>query len=351
MYLFKIINLLVFSLVFYSCSTTFDNAQNKKSNQIITTLAPTTPFESNTIDGVLATVTDQVILLSDLQHAVLVASQGQTRLLASGQLVGGSLTQNHAQQILDTLINQKVLQIKSQELGFDVPDEELTSRIQDFLSQRGFSETELEEQLTKSNKSLEEYRSEFKNELLKQQLIGRVISPMVNVSDDEVKSFYLQQTGGVKQVSAVRLRSLLIKLSENQTAQATELPIVKMLNQKIAEGENFAELVKKYSMEADANVTEGLLPPKPVSNLPSEVRERLVNLKPGQIIGPIVLGRSLFFFEYIGANFSTESDLEKNFASWKNKLQEIKFSERMVEYLKAERSKLKANIRPFEFIR
>ena len=34
---------------------------------------------------------------------------------------------------------------------------------------------------------MEDYRKEFKTEILKQSLIARVISPLVNVSEEEVK--------------------------------------------------------------------------------------------------------------------------------------------------------------------
>jgi peptidyl-prolyl cis-trans isomerase SurA len=334
-----------------ACTSSGNRVHNGNSSQTITSLAPTTPFDSNTIDGVLATVTDQVLLLSDLQQAILVTTNGQTRLLPNGQLIGGTLSTSQAEQILESLINQKVLQIKATELGFDVSDEELSQRIQEFLKQRGFSEADLETQLTKSGKSMKDYRLEFKSEVLKQQLIGRVISPLVNVSDDEVKSFYLQQTGSVKQISTVKLRSLLIRVPENEQDAPLNSALVKGISKKIADGENFVTLVKQFSMASDASTTEGILPPRPISELPAPIKDKLSNLKINQVIGPFVLGSSVFFFQYLGADFIADSDLQKNFGTWKAKLQDIKFNERLSEYLKSERTKLKANIRPFHFNR
>ena len=342
---------MVCSFFLLSACTSTKKRAHSDSSQTITSLAPTTPFDSNTIDGVLATITDQVLLLSDLQQAILVSTNGQTRLLPNGQLIGGSLTTIQADQILDTLINQKILQIKAIELGFDVSEEELSQRIQEFLKQRGFSEADLEAQLVKSGKPMKDYRTEFKNEVLKQQLIGRVISPLVNVSDDEVKSFYLQQTGSVKQISTVKLRSLLIKVPENDENDPLNSALVKAISKKIADGESFVTLVKQFSMASDASTTEGLLPPRPISELPAPIKDKLSNLKMNQVIGPFVIGSSVFFFQYLGADFIADSDLQKNFGTWKAKLQDIKFNERLSEYLKSERTKLKANIRPFHFNR
>ncbi len=336
-----------FSII--SACTSTGKRTHSGNSQTITSLAPKTPFDSNTIDGVLATVTDQVLLLSDLQQAIFITTNGQTRLLPNGQLIGGNFTTHHASQILESLINQKVLQIKAIELGFDVSEEELTQRIQEFLKQRGFSEVDLDAQLTKSGKSMQDYRTEFKSEVLKQQLIGRVISPLVNVSDDEVKSFFLQQTGSVKQVSTIKLRSLLIKVPENDQNAPLNSALVKSISKKIMDGENFVNLVKQFSMASDASTTEGILPPRPISELPAPIKEKLSNLNINQVIGPFVLGSSVFFFQYLGADFIADSDLQKNFGTWKAKLQDIKFNERLSEYLKSERTKLKANIRPFDF--
>ncbi len=307
-----------FSLI--SACTSPGKRTHNGNSQTITSLAPTTPFDSNTIDGVLATVTNQLLLLSDLQQAILVTTNGQTRLTPNGQLIGGTLSTSHASQILESLINQKVLQIKATELGFDVSEEELTQRIQEFLRQRGFSDVVLEAQLEKSGKSMQDYRTEFKSEVLKQQLIGRVISPLVNVSDDEVKSFFLQQTGNVKQVSTIKLRSLLIKVPENDQNDPLNSAIVKSISKKITDGENFVTLVKHYSMASDASTTEGLLPPRPISELPTPIKDKLSNLNINQVIGPFVIANSVFFFQYLGADFIADSDLQKNFGTWKAKL-------------------------------
>ncbi|MES2614707.1 MAG: SurA N-terminal domain-containing protein, partial [Bdellovibrionota bacterium] len=133
-------------------------------------------------------VGDQTILLSDFQHAILAASNGQTQILSSGVLVGGSMAPSQADQILQSIINQTVLQIKAVEVGTDISEAELSERISSFLKQQNYTDFDLQENLKKTGKTMEEYRREFKNEVLKQLLIGRVISPLVTVTEDEVNS-------------------------------------------------------------------------------------------------------------------------------------------------------------------
>jgi len=120
-----------------SCQSSQDSANSHPKN--ITTLAPLSPFDRNTVDGLLVSVADQAILLSDLQHAILATSNGQTQISANGKLPGGTMTAVQANQLLESIINQKVLQIKALELGIDVSDAELSARINDFLKQQNYN--------------------------------------------------------------------------------------------------------------------------------------------------------------------------------------------------------------------
>ncbi len=342
---YKILFTLFFFSLLISCQSNQDSSNLQAKN--VTTLAPLSPFDASTIDGLLVSVSDQAILLSDFQHVILAASNGQTQLLPTGKLMGGTMTPLEGKQLLETFINQKVLQLKALELGMDVSEEDLSQRINDFLKQQNYTEFDLQEQLKKSGKSMEDYRKEFKNEVLKQQLIGRVISPLVTVTEDEVNSFYLQQTGNIKQISAVKLRSLMINVPENFADDSAKLTSVNQVQKSLAKGKDFLELVKKYSMAANAVETEGILPLRSVNELPPQLKEKIANLKINDVVGPLRIGNAVFFFQYLGAQFGSGSSLKANYTSWKNKLLNIKFEERLMGYLKNERSTLRVNMRPF----
>jgi parvulin-like peptidyl-prolyl isomerase len=338
---------LTFSLFFFLAACSSTNTPPPGETKNITSLAPTSSFDPDTIDGVLISVADDVILLSDLQEAILAASEGKTSINASGKLTGAHFSVEKANQILQNLINQKVLSIKASELGLNVTDDELSARINEFLKQQGYTEAQLETQLKHTGKTMAEYRTQFKNEVLKQQVIGRIISPLVNVSNDEVNSYYIQQTKNTKQINSVKLRSLMIQIPQNYRNDPLAYPLIIEIEKKITNGDDFVALVKNYSMAANASVDEGLLSPRPISDLPTQLRAKLTDLKIDEIVGPIFLGDSAFFFQYLGAQLIDGNDLQKNFSFWKNKLLDIKFNERLMDYLKNERTKLKVNERPF----
>jgi hypothetical protein len=63
----------------------------------------------------------------------------------------------------------------------------------------------------------------------------------------------------------------------------------------------------------------------------------------------VTIGSSVFFFQYLGTTLSNESEYEKQKGQWKNMLLETKGTERLAEFVKAERTKTKVEKRDFVF--
>lgn len=311
------------------------------------------PFSQATLDGILVTVGDEVILLSDLQKAVNVASDKQTRLLPQGRLSGGALNPTDANQLLDQLIDQRVLTLKVKEMSLNVGDDELEGEIQTFLKNQNISREKFEELLKAEGESVESHREEFRTQLETQRFIGRMIRPLVTVTDDEVRNFYLQQVKRADTVQKVRLRSLVVQVPEgmSESQRQSKQAIIANVKKEIDSGADFTGLVKLYSESPDALKTEGLLPAKPLKELPAEVRERIKDLKTNSVVGPVTLGSSVFFFQFVSGESDDLSEFGKEKAQWETKLLEIKFRERLSEFVKAERSKTKIVKRAIAFSR
>lgn len=139
----------------------------------------------------------------------------------------------------------------------------------------------------------------------------------------------------------------MINVPENFADDSAKLTSVNQVQKSLAKGKDFLELVKKYSMAANAVETEGILPLRSVNELPPQLKEKIANLKINDVVGPLRIGNAVFFFQYLGAQFGSGSSLKANYTSWKNKLLNIKFEERLMGYLKNERSTLRVNMRPF----
>jgi peptidyl-prolyl cis-trans isomerase SurA len=312
---------------------------------------------ANTLDGIIVTVADEPLLLSELQAAVAGESlrvKGKlTQITPQGRLIGGDLAVEEAELILDQLINQKILTIRIRELGLNVADDELDSELKAYLQSKRISEAQLQEILKAEGQTEDSYREEFRKSIETQRFIGRIIRPLVSVTEDQVRGFYLQKNADKSKTMLAKLRSLMIEIPSglsNEERQAKKR-IIDTVGKEINAGRPFVELVRIYSDAKDAIKTEGLLPPRPMNELPEKLRALLNGKTPPLIVGPIEIGLTFFFFEYLGTEMGDQAQYQKERAKYEEELLDLKFKERLSEYLKNERLKFKVNRRNFNLSR
>ncbi len=312
-----------------------------------------TPLQSGTIDAIIANVGGKILLLSDLQRAVTVASRGQAALLPTGKIQGQSVSSQQVAELFDKLIEQSLLELKVEEMGLEVTESELDQEIAKFLESRNITRGDFLSMLEQEGETEASHRSEFKRQLETQRFIGRAIRPLVSVSDEEVKSFALSQATNDKKPQQTAeekyvLRSLLISGRSSDPQGALK---VKSVQKALNSGSPFEEVVKIYSDAADAQESGGLLEPKLPSTLPPELVKALEGAAEGKVVGPLEIGSTTFFFQLVSREKSSISqtsekiDLEK----WKQRLLEVKFAERLQSYLDAERDKVNVEKRPIRF--
>lgn len=311
-------------------------------------------MNANTIDGVIVTVADEPVLLSELQKAIRLVTGNTTQILPNGKLIGGRLSAKDAQAVLEQLINQKILSIRVRELGLNLGEDELDSELSNFLQSQNISDEKFAEILKAEGETVESHREEFRKQVETQRFIGRVIRPLVSVTDDQIMGYYLQENVGRRQSERIKLRSLMIEIPASLSNEETLMKRknIETIRKEIDSGRPFAELVRLYSDAKDAIKTSGELPARPLNELPEKVRSALVPGKQAPyIIGPVELGSSVFFFEYLSTELGDPKEFERVKGEYESKLLNVKFRERLDEYLTSERMKVKVSYRNFKVSR
>jgi parvulin-like peptidyl-prolyl isomerase len=310
-------------------------------------------LNANTLEAVIVTIADEPLLLSELQRAIYLASQRQTKLTAQGRLVGGNLTSVDADIILEQLINQKILSIRTRELGLNLSEDELDAELRGFLQQQNISEEKFQELLKSEGETPDSHREEFRKQIETQRFIGRVIRPLVSVTDDQVRGFYMQQTADREKSQLVRLRSLMIEIPSGLSSDElqSKKKNIEAIRRDLDAGRPFVELVQIYSEAKDVLKNKGELPPRPLNELPEKLRQRIKGKNPPLVVGPIELGMSVFFFEFLGMELGDQKEYERLRPQFEAKLLDIKFRERLDEYLRTERTKVKVTRREIRFVR
>lgn len=309
---------------------------------------------SKTIDGVIVTVADEPVLLSELQKAIRLISKGATQMTPEGKLTGGPISAKDAEAVLEQIINQKILTLRVHEMGLNLGEDELDAELAQFLRGQNISEEKFGEILKAEGETVESHREEFRIQVETQRFIGRVIRPLVTVTDDQVLGFYLQENAGRKKSERIKLRSLMIEIPETLSNEEALMKRrnIETIRKEVDAGRPFIELVRLYSDAKDALKTSGELPARPIGELPPKLTSAFVPGKPAPyVIGPLELGNSVFFFEYLSTELGDPKEYERVKSQYEAKLLNQKFRERLDEYLVSERMKVKVSYRDFKISR
>jgi peptidyl-prolyl cis-trans isomerase SurA len=85
---------------------------------------------------------------------------------------------------------------------------------------------------------------------------------------------------------AVHARHILLRIPRGEISDSTAINLLDSLRERVANGQNFGELAKKYSEDKESNLVGGLLPAIDLEQLDKDWYPSVINLKEGEISKP-----------------------------------------------------------------
>ncbi|MCH8156285.1 MAG: peptidylprolyl isomerase [Nitrospinae bacterium] len=155
-----------------------------------------------------------------------------------------------AKKLIDDEIGRTLLFQKGREIGVKVTDQMMNSKLQQIKSSFR-SDAVFEHELKDRGITLEQYRKELKIDLMMQQVIDQEIEPKIEISEDEIKTYYEKNKGQFRSRDKARASVILIKTRRGDAAseKAAQKKIESIRNQ-IENGADFGELAKKHSQDS-----------------------------------------------------------------------------------------------------
>lgn len=194
------------------------------------------------VDGVVAVVGEEVILSSEVEAQVqFFAYQNQLDKRTPGLW----------RQVLDGLINQKILLTKAKLDSIQVASpevDEMLVRQMAFYQERLGTEIKVAEYFGKSIAQLKaDLREEIRGQLMVRDLQRKRLGT-VTVSNEEVVEFYTANKDSMPLVpAAVEISHVLIRPMADSAARASSLARIKDIERRIQAGEDFAKLAQEFS--------------------------------------------------------------------------------------------------------
>jgi len=201
-------------------------------------------------DQVVGVVDGEVITLSELNAAM--PNYGKANILDEGNPLDKEIRLRQARkEVLDLLIEEKLLQRVASRFGIKVDAAEVDKAIER-IRQEGFSSDEqMKKDLAAHGFNLDGYRHFLVLQIRKARIIEALIKPDVSMAEDKLREYYQGHADNYLSPE-VRVRQILIQVPPETTAKDWQAAKKRMegVLQGLKKGATFEKMAALYSDDA-----------------------------------------------------------------------------------------------------
>lgn len=187
-------------------------------------------------------------------------------------------------QILERLINDRLLLQYAAQTGIRVDDTQLDKTVERIAEQNNLSVPEFRTALEQEGISYRKFREDIRNEIIIARLRDREVENRVNVTEAEIDNYLTTQSARGDIQDEFEIGHILIRTPEDGSPE--ELQTLKekaeQALQALQEGSNFAEISARYS-DAPNALEGGNLGWRTSSQIPELFNEALKPMQPGEV--------------------------------------------------------------------
>ena len=273
---------------------------------------------AETIDRVAAVVNDEVITLSDVYEI-------GSEYIASAQ----PNVRTAELEVLDSLVQRKLIEQEIIRLGQDVTDEELNSAMVDVAKSNGIQIDQLRTEVERSGLKWSEYELEIKQSLRQMKFNQLILQPRINIDEAALQDTYRRlksEQPTVVDLSAIVIKDLLPLRPAEQVAEAMSITIEEAqvlieetraeqevdqknkllaLQQAMEEGVEFSVLAQKYD-ETGLGGTGGKMGSFAEGQLRADLNDIAFSLEKGQMSDAIYTDTGIFFL-YVSDKYKQDA--------------------------------------------
>ncbi len=292
------------------------------------------------VDRVLGSVNGQPFLYSE------VASKVQIGPLVTVSEFPATEQSPPFEQAMQDIINFQLVQQKAKELDLDVSDDELEAEIGEFLSGKGLDKRGLQTFLAKENKSYEDYKQDFRNQIILGRFQRRVIAPLIKVTDKDLETAYLKRSGAASDLVELILRQIVIQIPEGsgQVIAEAKRALALEARSKIEAGVSFADAVKLYSDDREKANNGGLMGGVRLKDLTPAIRKEIERLDVGGVTAPIEIGSSFLIFKVEDRKVTLGKDMQKKKIELEAEIRSAELASQTRRWLAEQRQRSKIDV-------
>lgn len=239
--------------------------------------------QSQVLDKIIATVGREIVLQSDIEGRIAMFLQQNPKVNPSDPEL--------RKQVLESLINERLMVTKAVEDSIAVMDEEINQSL-DFMMQNLMqtygSEKRVEDLY---GMSISRIRKNYRDEVRKQLLVERLQQQKfmgVKCTNREVEDFYNQYRDSIRAIPAsVELAHIVKHIKPSADAKEEVKRLAQKIRDSILKGVDFAELAKRHSGDPGSASTGGDLGWVDKGKFVAEYERAAYDLQSGETSQPI----------------------------------------------------------------
>ena len=198
-------------------------------------------------------------------------------------------------QVVEALIEERVILTHARESGGRVDDAELDRAVQTVAAQNQLGVPQLRERLAAEGIDLVRFRANLRDQLLVERTREREVYQRIRVTDSDVEDYLERQRRAAAAEAPLNLAQILISVPEgaSEAVVAERRRLAEAALARVRAGEPFEAVARQLSEDAQRE-KGGEIGARPVSRLPDLFVEATRSLKVGEVTPALVRSGAAF---------------------------------------------------------
>jgi peptidyl-prolyl cis-trans isomerase SurA len=238
--------------------------------------------ESQIVDRIVAVVNDEIITLYDLNETLKPYEANIQALEYSPEKKRETLFKLRA-DLLSKLVDQKLADQQIKKNNLTVSAQEIDKTIERIKDSRSYTDEDLRAGLAKQGLTMEEYRENLKNQLLRNKLVNREVKSKIVITREEVEKYYNEHIEKYAGETKYHIWNLFVRFSQMADASQKQNAYgnMEMVLNKLKQGQSF-ETLAAQEPESPASPQGTDLGLYRLDELSSQLRNVVKDMKAGQ---------------------------------------------------------------------
>ena len=239
--------------------------------------------EPEVIDRIVAVVNSDIITLYDLNRAFKPYEENIKALQYAPEKERQTLFQVR-KDLLDQLIDSKLADQETARAQITVSETDIDRAIERMKEARSFTDEQLREGLASQGMTMEEYRKELKEQILRTRLVNREVKSKIVITSEDIKAYYDSHQDEYAGEKKYYLYNIFVRLTAEADILEREeaLRQIKNASARLNQGLSFEDLVNQLK-DSSSRVQGTDLGLFRLEELSEQLQRAIAKLKAGEI--------------------------------------------------------------------